>query len=346
MGATIGIDLELAAGLLNAGKLVAIPTETVYGLAANGLNAAAVSGIFAAKNRPTFDPLILHVANKTAAQSLCSVWPQAAETLAHAFWPGPLTLVLPKANQVPNLVTADHPTVAVRIPNNAMALALLNAINFPLAAPSANPFGYVSPTTAQHVADQLGDRIDYILDAGSCAVGIESTIVSISENNEVTVLRLGGLDIETLEKTLGHPVLELLTMNSNPQAPGQLDQHYSPGAKLMAWDPEEASVMDLFPTQQGQISANQEGMAPEKIGVLWFSETQYLQWLNDERAMLKCDHYFLSKSGDDKEAAVQLFAVLRQFDKDQCQKVYFQWAPEQGLGRAINDRLKRASAKL
>jgi L-threonylcarbamoyladenylate synthase len=346
MGAPIGIDLDLAADLLRSGKLVAIPTETVYGLAAHGLNPEAVAGIFAAKNRPTFDPLILHAANKSAAQSLCSVWPQAAETLANAFWPGPLTLVLPKAEIVPNLVTADHPTVAVRIPNNAMTLALLNAIDFPLAAPSANPFGYVSPTTAQHVADQLGDRIDYILDGGSCAVGIESTIVSVSEKNEVTVLRLGGLDLKMLEEVLGHPVLESLTMNSNPKAPGQLDQHYSPGARMTAWDPEDASVRDLFPNQQSQMLANQEGLATEKIGVLWFSETQFRQWLNDERAMLDCNHYFLSKSGDDKEAAMQLFAVLRRFDKDQCKKVYFQWAPEIGLGRAINDRLKRASAKL
>ena len=165
-----GTDLLLANKLLSEGKLVAIPTETVYGLAANGLNETAVAGIFAAKNRPTFDPLILHVASIDQAKSLCTEWPEMADKLARAFWPGPLTLILPKASHVPDLTTSGQPTVGIRIPNNQLTLELLRELPFPLAAPSANPFGYVSPTNAQHVDDQLGERIQYILDDGDCSV--------------------------------------------------------------------------------------------------------------------------------------------------------------------------------
>ena len=174
-----GTDLILAKKLLTEGKLVAIPTETVYGLAANGLDETAVAGIFSAKNRPTFDPLILHVASIEQAQSLCTDWPEMADKLARAFWPGPLTLILPKADHVPDLTTSGQPTVGIRMPNNRLTLELLSTLPFPLAAPSANPFGYVSPTNAQHVADQLGDRIDYILDDGDCSVGIELSLIHI-----------------------------------------------------------------------------------------------------------------------------------------------------------------------
>lgn len=338
MGAPIGIDIALAAALLNDGKLVAIPTETVYGLSANGLNTDAVAAIFAAKNRPTFDPLILHVSSIDQAKSLCSTWPAAASKLAHAFWPGPLTMVLPKADHVPHLVTADNPTVAVRMPNNAMTLALLNQVSFPLAAPSANPFGYVSPTNAQHVLDQLGERIDYILDGGPCAIGIESTIVSISEDDEVTVLRLGGLDIDSISAVLGKSISEVLTTHSNPQAPGQLDQHYAPGSSMIPWDPNGSDAE----------SALLNHPSDEAVGLLWFSHQQAQQWLSlhpAAAAIKTMKHYHLSEDGNDKEAAMNLFGTLRRFDKDQCHKVYFVWAPPAGLGRAINDRLKRASAK-
>lgn len=340
MGAPLGIDLTLAADLLSQGKLVAIPTETVYGLAANGLNPDAVAGIFSAKNRPTFDPLILHVGSIEQAKSLCSAWPSAADTLARTFWPGPLTLVLPKADIVPPLVTADNPTVAVRMPNNAMTLALLSKIPFPLAAPSANPFGYVSPTNAQHVADQLGGRIDYILDGGRCAIGIESTIVSVALDNSVTVLRLGGLDLESITEALGKPVNEVLSMHSNPQAPGQLDQHYAPGSTMIAWSPENTDLHN----------APWALRTTEKIGMMWFSQQGAQQWLCSQHVeavenTVDVKHYYLSVDGSDKEAAMNLFGTLRQFDKDGCTRVYFEWAPESGLGRAINDRLKRASAK-
>jgi len=239
-----GTDLILAKKLLTEGKLVAIPTETVYGLAANGLDETAVAGIFSAKNRPTFDPLILHVASIEQAQSLCTDWPEMADKLARAFWPGPLTLILPKADHVPDLTTSGQPTVGIRMPNNRLTLELLSTLPFPLAAPSANPFGYVSPTNAQHVADQLGDSIDYILDDGDCSVGIESTIITI-DNGTPKVLRLGGLSLERIADVLGFPVLEHLNQNSNPQAPGQLDQHYSPRCKLIALNTMPAEDIDL-----------------------------------------------------------------------------------------------------
>lgn len=341
MGASIGIDLTYAATLLADGKLVAIPTETVYGLAANGLRETAVAGIFSAKNRPTFDPLILHVGSISQAKNLSSAWPKAAEILANAFWPGPLTLVLPKSQVVPNLVTADQPTLAIRMPNNAMTLALLNQIPFPLAAPSANPFGYVSPTNPQHVADQLGDRIDYILDGGHCSIGIESTIVAIDEQNQVTVLRLGGLPLEDITAVLGQPLRETLSMHSNPAAPGQLDQHYSPGCELLSVDADHiAKTMDSLLSEASSA----------KTGFLWPSKScsnAFLSNLNGdlEARFHQLTHYHLSDEGDDKQAAMNLFGLLRQFDKDGCSRVYFTWFPTAGLGRAINDRLQRASTK-
>ena len=309
-----GTDLSLAKKLLSEGKLVAIPTETVYGLAANGLNETAVAGIFAAKNRPTFDPLILHVASIEQARSLCTSWPEMADKLAHAFWPGPLTLILPKADSVPDLTTSGQPTVGIRMPNNPLTLKLLGDLDFPLAAPSANPFGYVSPTNAQHVADQLGDRIDYILDDGDCSVGIESTIIAI-ENNKARLLRLGGLSTDRIAEVLGFPLEEDLHHNSNPQAPGQLDQHYSPRCKLIPLRTQDSQTIE-----------------PE-IPILYFSKSH----------ALSDSPYFLSTHGDLGEAAANLFSTLRRLDKDQQLKVYFEWAPEEGLGRAINDRLRRAA---
>ncbi len=309
-----GTDLILAKKLLTEGKLVAIPTETVYGLAANGLDETAVAGIFSAKNRPTFDPLILHVASIEQAQSLCTDWPEMADKLACAFWPGPLTLILPKASHVPDLTTSGQPTVGIRMPNNKLTLELLSTLPFPLAAPSANPFGYVSPTNAQHVADQLGDRIDYILDDGDCSVGIESTIIAI-DNGAPKVLRLGGLSLERIADVLGVPVLEHLNQNSNPQAPGQLDQHYSPRCKLIALS--SMQVADIDPS----------------VSIIYFSKQE------DQRG----SDYYLSDSGDTNQAASKLFSILRRLDNDNQKIAYFEWAPNEGLGRAINDRLQRAA---
>ena len=317
-----GTDLILAKKLLTQGKLVAIPTETVYGLAANGLDETAVAGIFSAKNRPTFDPLILHVASIEQAQSLCTDWPEMADKLARAFWPGPLTLILPKADHVPDLTTSGQPTVGIRMPNNRLTLELLSTLHFPLAAPSANPFGYVSPTNAQHVADQLGDRIDYILDDGGCSVGIESTIITI-DNGTPKVLRLGGLSLERIADVLGFPVLEHLNQNSNPQAPGQLDQHYSPRCKLIALNTMPAEDID------------------PSVSIIYFSK-QEAQRSSDYNSS-DGSHYYLSDSGDTNQAASNLFSILRRLDQDNQKVAYFEWAPNEGLGRAINDRLQRAA---
>jgi len=325
-----GTDLILAKKLLTKGKLVAIPTETVYGLAANGLDETAVAGIFSAKNRPTFDPLILHIASIEQAQSLCTEWPEMADKLARAFWPGPLTLILPKANHVPDLTTSGQPTVGIRMPNNQLTLDLLRTLPFPLAAPSANPFGYVSPTNAQHVADQLGNRIDYILDDGDCSVGIESTIIAI-ENGAPKVLRLGGLSLERIADVLGVPILEHLNQNSNPQAPGQLDQHYSPRCKLIALNTMSASDIDL------------------SISIIYFSQQEaqrgsdYNSSDGSDYYLSDGSHYYLSDSGDVNQAASNLFSTLRRLDQDNQKIAYFEWAPDEGLGRAINDRLQRAA---
>lgn len=317
-----GTDLILAKKLLTEGKLVAIPTETVYGLAANGLDETAVAGIFSAKNRPTFDPLILHVASIEQAQSLCTDWPEMADKLARAFWPGPLTLILPKADHVPDLTTSGQPTVGIRMPNNRLTLELLSTLPFPLAAPSANPFGYVSPTNAQHVADQLGDRIDYILDDGDCFVGIESTIIAI-ENGAPKVLRLGGLSLERISDVLGVPVLEHLNQNSNPLAPGQLDQHYSPRCKLIALNTMPASDID------------------PSVPIIYFSKQEAQRDSNNN--LSDGPHYYLSDSGDTNQAASNLFSTLRRLDQNNQKIAYFEWAPQNGLGRAINDRLERAA---
>ena len=317
-----GTDLILAKKLLTEGKLVAIPTETVYGLAANGLDETAVAGIFSAKNRPTFNPLILHVASIEQAQSLCTDWPEMADKLARAFWPGPLTLILPKADHVPDLTTSGQPTVGIRMPNNRLTLELLSTLPFPLAAPSANPFGYVSPTNAQHVADQLGERIDYILDDGDCSVGIESTIITI-DNGTPKVLRLGGLSLERIADVLGFPVLEHLNQNSNPQAPGQLDQHYSPRCKLIA--------LNTMPAEDIEPS----------VSIIYFSK-QEAQRSSDYNSS-DGSHYYLSDSGDTNQAASNLFSTLRRLDQDNQKVAYFEWAPNEGLGRAINDRLQRAA---
>lgn len=190
MAAPIGQDLDKALQLLESGELVAIPTETVYGLAANALNSRAVAKIFEAKNRPSFDPLIVHVASLQHAKKYTTGFPLQAEALARRFWPGPLTLLLPKTSDVPDIVTAGLDRVGLRCPAHPLTISLLAHASFPLAAPSANPFGYISPTTSQHVQDQLGNSVSYIIDGGPSRVGIESTIVGW-EDNEPIIYRLG-----------------------------------------------------------------------------------------------------------------------------------------------------------
>jgi L-threonylcarbamoyladenylate synthase len=228
MNGRIGSDVEHAAALLRSGEVVAIPTETVYGLAANTFDEGAVLNIFTIKERPTFDPLIVHIAQRSDLHKVAQQVPASAEVLMDAFWPGPLTLVLPKRPEVPDLVTSGLDSVAVRMPAHPMMIELLGSLDFPLAAPSANPFGYISPTTAQHVADQLGEKVPYILDGGPCAVGVESTIIGWEPEGggRWVLYRPGGITTEQIEVLVGP--LGNSDKGPVPMAPGMMDSHYAP----------------------------------------------------------------------------------------------------------------------
>lgn len=315
----IGTDINHAAALLKAGQLVAIPTETVYGLAGNALDLSAVSQIFKVKNRPSFDPLIIHLPAFSAVSPFVKAIPEAAVALAATFIPGPLTLLLEKSAQVPDMVTAGSPLVAVRIPAHPVAQQLLSQLDFPLSAPSANPFGYISPTTAAHVDQQLGSQIPYILDGGSCAVGLESTIVGFP-NGTPTVFRKGGIAVEALESVIGS--LEVRAhSSSNPQAPGMLKSHYAPRIPLVLSAPE--AVLARYPA--------------EEIGCIRFQSAF--------RGVPEVQQLILSPSGDYQEAARRLFAGMRQLDSQPLSVIAAELLPEEGLGRAINDRLRRAAAR-
>ncbi len=317
--ALISDSIQEAKALLQNGEVVAIPTETVYGLAANALNATAVAKIFEAKNRPFFDPLIVHVASVEEAEKYVHAIPAPLFRLMQTFSPGPLTVLLKKKDAIPDIVTSGLDTVGIRIPNHPLTLALLAALDFPLCAPSANPFGYVSPTSALHVFNQLADRIPYILDGGKCAVGVESTIVGM-ENNEVVVYRLGGIAIEDIERVVGKVKLNI-SQGSNPKAPGMLDVHYAPSALL----------------QVGDVRSLATQFQAVRLGLISFSDA-YADLLFLQRNVL-------SPTADLNEAAANLFEALRSFDEESIDVIIAEIFPEEGLGRAINDRLRRASTK-
>jgi len=315
----IGQDLNVAAQLLQAGKTVAIPTETVYGLAADALKADAVAEIFRLKNRPAFDPLIIHLANADGLEKYASGLNKNFIKLYERFSPGPISYVLPKKDSIPDLVTAGHPTVAVRFPKHPSAQALLKMLDFPLAAPSANLFGKVSPTNAKDVAEQLGANLDYILDGGQCEVGLESTIIDLSASNP-KVLRLGGLSIEELEDCLGQKIEFTKNSSSNPKAPGMLSAHYSPG----------------IPVLFGHLGENLKNVNRQRCGSISFCKA--VAGISAENQRI------LSPKGDLKEAAAKLFGSLRSFEKGSIDLILAEEFPAEGLGRAINDRLNRASA--
>lgn len=315
--AEIGKEVNKASQLLREGQLVGIPTETVYGLAANALDGDAVLRIFEAKGRPHFDPLIMHLPDADAVKAHVRDIPPMALQLMDAFWPGPLTLVLPKQSHVPDIVTSGLDTVAVRVPSHPMTQALLRQLEFPLAAPSANLFGHVSPTAAQHVNAQLGDRIPYILDGGATTVGLESTIVGFEEGMP-TIYRLGGLGVEEIERVVGRVQL-MLNQSSDPKAPGMLKSHYAPRIPLYLGNPSS-----LLPQLEGK-----------RIGFLCFN----LPF----RGMAMERQRILSPKGDMKEAAHNLFAYLREMEAMNIDAILAEEAPDTGLGKAINDRLRRAS---
>ncbi len=312
--------IHRAAEIIRQGGVVAFPTETVYGLGANAFDPLAVARIFEIKDRPYFDPLIVHISGFEEMAGLASAIPPDAEKLIRRCWPGPLTIVLSKKESVPDLVTSGLPTVAVRMPKHPMALRLIREAGCPLAAPSANPFGYVSPTTADHVREQLGDRVDLILDGGPCEVGLESTIISFSEERP-RLLRPGGLPLEEIEAIIGrvetYPVGE-----TAPSSPGRLPRHYAPKTPI---------VIDRW-------KGNLEVYQGKRVGLLAFREPEVVS--------LPFDHVeVLSPRGDLREAASNLFAAIRRLDALDLEAILAEAVPEAGLGRAIMDRLGRASRK-
>ncbi|MFN3782754.1 MAG: L-threonylcarbamoyladenylate synthase [Spirosomataceae bacterium] len=319
--AEIGQSLEKAYDALVNGQLVAIPTETVYGLAGNALDTHVVSSIFSVKNRPFFDPLILHIASLSQILPYISDFPPPLKVLADAFWPGPLTLLLPKSGLVSDLVTSGLSRVAIRIPQQPLTSALLEKLDFPLAAPSANPFGYVSPTSAAHVQKQLGESIAYILDGGDCEIGLESTIVGM-ENEEIVIYRKGGLTIEEIEKKVGKVRVQTIS-SSKPQAPGMIHSHYAPLKKIIL-----SNLKEEIHIQE----------PADKVG--------YLGWNTYLEGIPKDNQFLLTPTNNDKEAAKNLFAFLRLLDEKEITTIYTHLMPEHGLGLAINDKLRRAAYKV
>lgn len=307
-----------AANVIKAGGLAAFPTETVYGLGADGLNPIAVSKIFEAKNRPAFNPLILHIANYNQLEEICYINNKKIELLIAAFWPGPLTLVLPKKNTVPDIVTSGNETVAVRMPDHPVALSLISKAGRPIAAPSANKFGELSPTTAEHVAKQLGQNVDIILDGGACRVGVESTILEVTED-KIIILRPGGVPIEEIEEVAGKILLKKNNL-SKPNSPGQLPFHYAPKIPLKILS---EKVL--------------EELKGKKVGAIFFSENKY----DIKFDVIK----ILSVKKDFREAAANLFSYLHELENSGVDVIVAESVKETGLGKAIMDRLIKASNK-
>lgn len=310
--------IELAAEIIKKGGLVAFPTETVYGLGADGLNPIAVAKIFEVKKRPAFNPLILHISQKDWIKKFTIYEDLRIDRLIEKFWPGPLTLVIQKTDLVPDIVTAGNSTVAIRMPNHPVALELIEKSKTPIAAPSANKFGHLSPTLAEHVKKSLGDKVDLILDGGKSIIGVESTIIQYLNGN-FYLLRPGGLTKEEIENEINVKLLST-TESSKPVAPGQLPYHYSP-------------VKPLLFLNEKNLYKNKE----KKIGVLFFKE-------NKTKFNFACIK-ILSPAGDLKEAAANLFKYLHELEKEDIELILVEPIKEEGLGLAIMDRLKKASKK-
>lgn len=320
--AIIGTEINEAARLLKSGNVVAIPTETVYGLAANALNESAVKLIFSTKERPMTNPLIIHLPSLEAAQKYIQELPPLAKKLAEVFCPGSLTMVLPKKQIVPDTVTAGLPNVAIRIPNHPLTLELLRNIDFPLAAPSANPFGYISPTTAQHVAKQLGKKIPYILDGGLCQKGLESTIVSFQES-KVVVYRLGAIALEDLAEVVGEENLILDNLKlEKPLSPGMLPYHYSPHTALYLTDNLENDILNYDLNKIGIITLRKVLQDIPKIHQIQLSETSNL-----------------------RIAGHLLYNAMHELDALNLDAIFVEKMPDEGIGKTMNDRLKRAAYK-
>jgi L-threonylcarbamoyladenylate synthase len=305
---------------LEKGDVIAIPTETVYGLAANALDATAVEKIFMIKQRPATNPLIVHIKNLDYLDRITKNVPSVALTLAQHFWPGPLTLVLSKKESIPHIVTAAKDTVGVRIPSHPIALALLNELDFPLAAPSANPFGYISPTTAEHVRSQLGNKIPYILDGGASQKGIESTIIGF-ENNQPIVYRLGAISKEEIEAVVGKVAIKN-NDNASPVAPGMLTKHYSPKTSFVLSE---------------NINKSIEENRNKKVGFICFNKPQV--------KIESSQYILLSEDQNLLNAAKNLYAAMHEMDAKNYDFIVAEKFPDYGIGVSVNDRLMRATEK-
>jgi L-threonylcarbamoyladenylate synthase len=318
--ALISTSILNVAALLNNNEIVAIPTETVYGLAGNAYSEIAVKKIFELKKRPFYNPLIVHIKSVTELETIATNIPEKAKLLADVFWPGPLTMVLQKQGIIPDLVTAGKNTVAVRVPNHPITLALLAELDFPLAAPSANPFSSISPTTSDHVANYFHDSLLTVLEGGECPSGIESTIIGFEKETAV-LYRLGSTTIEEIEAVIGPLKINTHTETA-PAAPGMLSKHYAPKTKTVLTKTISKEVM-LYDKK--------------RIGLLTY------QSLFDHENIVS--HEVLSPNGSLKIAASHLYSALHKLDQLNLDVIIAEQFPDYGLGKTINDRLERATKK-
>jgi len=314
----VSSDIKKAVSILNSDDVVAIPTETVYGLAGNIFSETAIKKIYAVKQRPSFNPLIVHIHSIEQIHELTTEFPEKAKQLAETFWPGSLTLVLPKSDTIPNWITAGKDTVGLRIPNHPVTLELLQSLDFPLAAPSANPSNRISPTQSSHVDEYFKDKIQMVLEGGECKNGIESTIIGF-ENNEPILYRLGSISIEDIEAVIGKIKIKNKE-ESKPDAPGMLSKHYSPITNTFLADDIDSFLLTI---------------ENKKVGVLKF---------NDTPLKAKVSHIeVLSTKGNLAEATANLYAALHKLDDLDLDIIIAERLPETGLGKSINDRLERAA---
>lgn len=319
MKTKVSYDINDAKLFLNYGHVIAIPTETVYGLAANCYNLKAVERIYELKNRPTSNPLILHISSMDMLNDIAVEIPYEAYHLSKIFWPGPMTLLLKKSPKVPSTITGGRDTVAVRIPQHAMTLDLLNQLDYPLAAPSANPYNHISPTNAKRVYEYFEDKIPLILDGGNCTRGIESTIISFA-NNRPEILRYGSISKESIEKELASNLIDN-TSYKETIAPGMSMKHYAPVTPLYITDDIHRFIVQY---------------ADKRIGVLSFSKHIFNKRYPNE---------ILSSKGCLEEAAKNLYEKLHVLDHLDLDFIVTCYVPSEGVGISINDRLRRASSK-
>lgn len=315
-------DVVKAANYLRENNVVAIPTETVYGLAANIFSKTAVASIYKIKNRPQSNPLIVHIKSEDELENYAKDIPEKAKVLAKTFWPGPLTLVLNKTDLIPDYISANKSTVAIRVPSHPLLASLLNELEFPLAAPSANPSNCVSATTAESVENYFKNEIPLVLDGGPCEKGLESTIIGF-ENGAPVLYRLGALTLDTIENVIGKVFLknELLNQDS-PNAPGMFLKHYAPKTPLYIIENEFEFL---------------EQLNFENIAFLGFDRPL-------QHSKIK-EQFLLSKNGDLNEAAFNLYRTLEKIDTLEFDGIVVKWFPNTGIGMSINDRIKRASIK-